>query len=146
MRYADQTDFPPEPKKQNFDSEALFYWEEKLYAISKNRGNKTVQAYEISIHPGSYAVHAVDSVKMLEQVTGAAVSPNKKVLALVAYGKIYLFKLLPGNTVLSHPTDSLRFAKSGQVEAIWWRDQKHLYVANEAQRVFEFVKENGGEF
>jgi hypothetical protein len=146
VRYADQHDFPPESSKQNFDSEAVFWWKGNLYALSKNRGYKTVKAYRITPQAGPQKAATVDSVQLFEPITGAAVSPNKNVLAVLGYGKIYLYRLDAGRSVFAHPTDSIRFKKSGQSEAIWWQDQAHLYVANEAQRAFCFEKMDGSGF
>jgi len=140
ISYANQHDFPPAEIDKNFDSEAIFYWENNLYIISKNRGHKWVRLYKVPTTPGSYSVSPIDSIKLFEPVTGAAVSPTKKTLAVLGYGKIYFFNLKPGQPIFAHPIDSLRFAKSGQAEAIWWQDATHFYVGNEAQRVFAFEK------
>ena len=146
VRYQNQTDYAPTKKGLNFDGEALFYWEGSLYALSKNRGRKTVIAYRIPDQPGDQVAVPVDSARLFHAVTGAAVSPDGQLLGVVAYGMVYLFRLVTGDGPLSHPLACLRFSRSGQSEAIWWRDQAHLYIANEAQRVFCFERLNDGDF
>jgi hypothetical protein len=146
VKYGDQYDFPPIEREKNFDSESIFWWEGALYAITKNRGHHLVKMYRISTQVSDQVVYPVDSMKLFEPITGAAVSPNKKVLAVLGYGKVYLFRLSKGKNFFAQPMDSIRFKYSGQSEAIWWRDQAHLYVGNEAQRVFCFERIRGVGF
>ncbi len=143
VRYADQTAWPPPRPGQNFDCEAVFYRRGHLYAVSKNRGRQTVKVYRLPTMPGDSVAPVVDSARLFYPVTGAAVSPGGGVLALVAYGMVYLYGLDSTERVLRRPLARLRFHKGGQAEAIWWRDSHRLYVANEAQRVFCFERRHG---
>lgn len=143
VRYADQTAWPPPRHRQNYDCEAVFTHRGRLYAVSKNRGRQTVKVYRLPTAPGDSLASVVDSARVFYPITGAAVSPNGKVLALVAYGMVYLYGLDGTERVLAHPLARLRFHKGGQAEAIWWRDAHRLYVANEAQRVFCFERRDG---
>lgn len=146
VRYEDQRDFPPRQDERNFDCEALFYRHGALWAVTKNRGLPPVKLYRIGLEPGSQVARIADTASFSLPITGADVSPDGRVLALCAYGKVYLMRLVPGKGMLSTSLARMPFAGSGQAEAVWWRDQKQFYVANEEQEVFCFERSDGKAF
>jgi len=146
VRYEDQQDFPPRQDARNFDCEALFYRSGALWAVTKNRGLPPVKLYRIGLEAGAQVARIADTASFSLPITGADVSPDGSILALCAYGKVYLMRLVPGKGMLSTSLGRMPFAGSGQAEAVWWRDQSHFYVANEEQEVFCFERSDGHPF
>lgn len=141
LSYADQTEFAPEEKKRNFDCEAVFWRNDSLYLVSKNRGERTVKIYGIPDVPGTYVAQPVASKILPRMITGADISPDGDNLALLAYGAVYLFdidSISGSHQFFDHPVACLRFPKSGQSEAIWFKTDSTFYVANEGNHVFYF--------
>ena len=135
FRYADQTRFPPGPDSLNFDCEAFFYRADSLYLFSKNRGRGPVTVYALPARPGSFIARRVGQLAINRMVTGAAVSPSGKRFALLTYGKILTFDLVPGTPLLSHPIGCIRFSHA-QTEGITFLNETTLIVSNEQSRLF----------
>ncbi|HEV7347445.1 hypothetical protein [Telluribacter sp.] len=137
FRYADHT----HSDAQYFDSEALFYHNQKLYLFSKNR-IKTEQyhkLYELPAQPGDYVVSATDSILIQGQVTGADISPDGRTFALLTYGKILLFGIRAGKIDFSQPQECIRFVKK-QTEAILFLNNTDLLVTNEQRQLFRLTR------
>lgn len=146
VRYEDQHDFPPRQDARNFDCEALFYRNGTLWGITKNRGLPPVKLYRIALGPGAQQARIADTASFSLPITGADVSPDGRILALCAYGKVYLMRLVPGKGMLSTSLARMPFPGSGQAEAVWWRDQRSFYIANEEREVFRFERADGTPF
>ncbi|MDH5598917.1 MAG: hypothetical protein OEY34_07325 [Cyclobacteriaceae bacterium] len=131
VSYANQKMFPPSRKKwKNFDSEGLVYFQDSLLLFSKNRGIKWVKVYKVPAKKGNYSLLPTDSIYLHHPVTGAAISPDKRELALLAYGKIYFFPI-EGKIILYNKGYSKKFIRSGQAEGIAWVDEKTIVISNE---------------
>ncbi len=89
FRYPDQQAFPPEPRYQNFDMEAFFWFQDSLHLFSKNRlhrGNYYTKHYTLPARPGAYEAMLRDSLYLKKRVvTAAAISPDGRSVALLAY-------------------------------------------------------------
>ena len=136
FRYADQTRFPPGRDSLNFDCEAFFYHADSLYLFSKNRGSGPVTVYALPARPGTFIARPVGQLRINRMVTGAAISPSGKRFALLTYGKILTFDLVPGDPLLSHPADCIRFSHA-QTEGITFLNETTLIVSNEQGRLFK---------
>lgn len=135
-RYADQEAFPPsDKKKKNYDCEAFVHYHDSLFLFSKNRGYKLVKMYGIPAKAGTYVAHAKDSLYLTGQITSADLSPDKSKLALLAYGKIYIFALYNG-LKLTNPFYCVKFPQSGQTEAILFVDNTKMIITNEGGKIF----------
>ncbi len=140
IRFADQTKFPPTLKDQNFDCEAVVYDKDKLYLFSKNRSptNRFVKMYEIPAYAGTYTPAPKDSVYIKSMVTSADISPDRKTLALLTYGKVFLFDISEGMS-LKKPTYCIKIGK-GQVEAILFINNQDFVFTNEHKRELYLVE------
>ncbi|MBC8154931.1 MAG: hypothetical protein H7Z72_18695 [Bacteroidetes bacterium] len=136
FRYADQRQFPPSRDSLNFDCEAFFYHADSLYLFSKNRGRGPVTVYALPAQAGAFVARRVGQMRINRMVTGAAVSPSGNRFALLTYGKILLFDLVPGQPVLSHPAECIRFSRA-QTEGITFVSDTTLIVSNEQRRLFK---------
>jgi hypothetical protein len=87
--YPDQKQFPPPHQQQwNFDCEAFVWYGDSLHLFSKNRfvGNFYTKHYILPDKPGTYSAILRDSFLLPDRVvTGAALSPDQRILALTAY-------------------------------------------------------------
>jgi hypothetical protein len=137
FRYADQTAFPPPKSQQNFDCEAFFWYKNQLYLFSKNRGDRIVHYYAIPDKPGSYVVNPSKSgIYLHSMVTGAALSPDKKKIVLLAYGRVYFFKITDESNLFASPDICLRMSR-GQGEAIDFISQDELIFSTEMGKLFK---------
>lgn len=97
--YPDQRAFPPVDKKDwNFDCEAMVFYGDSLHLFSKNRfkSNFITKHYVVPARPGRYVAELRDSIRLKKRVvTGAAVSPDGKTLALTAYMLGFNWGFLP---------------------------------------------------
>ncbi|CAG5012122.1 hypothetical protein DYBT9275_05111 [Dyadobacter sp. CECT 9275] len=139
--YADQKQFPPPAESLNFDSEAFFYFREKLYLFSKNRSrnNHFVKLYALPAQEGRYVTSPADSISVGTQVTSADVSPDGKTFALLTYGKILLFRIEQDMVNFRHPVGCFRFVHK-QAEAIVFINNHDLMVSNEQGQLFRITR------
>ena len=135
--YADQQLFPPPGHQLNFDSEAFFYYQKKLYLFSKNRSktDRYVMMYALPAQPGHYTLTARDSVYVDAQVTSADINPAGTTFALLTYGKILLFDIVGGEINFDHPTNCIKIGKM-QEEAIIFVNDTDLLITNEQRNMY----------
>lgn len=136
FHYADQERFPPQKKDQNFDCEAFFALGDSLYLFSKNRGDKSVKLYAMPSRVGEYALIPKDRIFIKTMVTGAAVSPNNKVFALLTYGKVFLFYIDNQEVSFRKPLLCIKFAHK-QTEGITFLTDETMMISNEQGEMFE---------
>jgi len=149
--YPDQKLFPPPLKRRNFDMEGFFWYKEKLHLFSKNRygiGNFYTKHYTLSAQAGEQVAILKDSLYMRKRiVTGAAISPDGKSVALLTYNfkkffgflpnfasSIYIFRDFEGDNFLRGKRSRRRtpsFIIATQWESIDFFNNKTLYVAAE---------------
>jgi hypothetical protein len=104
--YKDQTSFPAPPAQKNFDVDAFITFKDSLYLFSKNRTNPFTgfsKVYALPQKPGEYQAITVDSIYLGKGammdfwVTGAALSRDKKTLALLSHDCIWLIRDFHGS-------------------------------------------------
>lgn len=136
FHYADQKIFPPYKKNQNFDCEAFFALGDSLYLFSKNRGGKSVKLYAMPSRAGDYAIIPQDKILLKTMVTGAAISPNNKIFALLTYGKVFLFYIGNQGVNFKKPLLCIKFAHK-QTEGIAFLTDETMMISNEQGEMFE---------
>lgn len=136
--YPDQDSFPPEDrKKQNFDCEAFFWHNNRLHLFSKSYGSKIVKHYSLPDSGGQYVARLEEEMPLKGLVTGAALRPDGRELALLAYGRIYLFKISEDQEgLMQHPYKCISLAGRAQTEAITYLNNSNLLVTNEQGKLF----------
>jgi len=138
--YADQKAFPPQKKFRNYDCEAFFWHRQKLFLFTKNRGNKYVKMYFLPDKPGFYIAELIDSIHINTMITAADISPDGKLVALLGYGKIYLFDVgrigVQNFEPLSVLHYCLKIPRGGQAEALVFINDTDFVFSNERGRLF----------
>ncbi len=156
LNYPDQSEFPPPPANANFDVEAFFWHGDSLHLFTKNRlvkGNYYAKHYVLPAAPGTYTALLRDSISLKKRVvTGAAISPDGKTVALLSYYFRLQFGFLPitRTTIwyLSEYSDN-RYLKGklqrknihkgpvpSQFETIDFIDDRTLLIASERTPVY----------
>lgn len=136
IEYAQQEKFPPSKEKRNFDSEALFWQDDQLHLFSKNRGRKCVKHYILPDTKGSYELMPTEEIRLNGMITGADISPDGSMVALLSYGKIYIFNR-EGEKLYQNPLLLIETTRFGQSEAIAFISDHELIVSNEAGKFFK---------
>jgi hypothetical protein len=136
--YADQTQFPPPPEERNFDCEAFFWHADSLYLFSKNRGNRTVKMYVLPAAPGTYKAQIRGTVKLKSMVTAADINPSGTQLALLTYGKVFVFQIKDSLNLLKEPYQCIKLARS-QAEALAYINDSDFMITNEQGKIYQVV-------
>lgn len=145
--YPDQNDFPPKKKKLFFDVEGFIVFENNFYLFTKNRSSNfdgTASIYKVPTSTGNHQAQKVGEFKSGPDynnyvLTSAAISPDHKKLALLTHSKIILFENFKGDDFLSGKRTEIDLQHFSQKEAICFKDNTTLYIADEK------VKKAGGK-
>ena len=138
--YQGQEEFPPtKVKDRNYDCEAFIWHNDSLHLFSKSYGNKQVVHYVLPDYPGRFVAKPVEKIKLKGLVTGAAIQPDKQELALLSYGRIYLFNLNGEGAFFQEPYKCINLAGRAQTEAIIYVG-KNLLITNEQGRLIYVYK------
>lgn len=157
--YPDQTQFPPPSSECNFDMEAFFYYKNQLHLFSKNRlnvGNGFTKYYTLEAKGGEQLAVLKDSINLKNRVvTAAAISPDKKTVALLSYtfkkrkpipkskASIFIFRDFEGTDFLKGKMKKKKvpvFLVATQYEALDFLDNRYIFIASEKTK---FIKQKG---
>ncbi|MCI0514973.1 hypothetical protein L0128_17295 [candidate division KSB1 bacterium] len=132
--YPDQHEFPPE--KRNFDAEAIFWANGKIYLLTKHRSDNDTKLYRFdSLHDSEpNQLTLLDTFNILGQVTAADASPDGKKLAVLTYNAIWMFESVEGDDYF-HGNIHWLPIQAGQCEAICF-DGDILVVSNEGGKLY----------
>ncbi len=138
--YEDQTEYPPARKDRNFDCEGIFWAEGKLYLISKDRGSsETAKVYQLPETGGQYQAKLVGSHHIKAPVTGAAISPDSKKVALLSEEKIHLFSNYSAPEEFYKGTyQKISLKGAGQTEGIAFEDDNKLVITSEGGNLYRY--------
>ena len=135
--YPDQQSFPPQEKEErNYDSEALIWRNGRLQLFSKSYGDKVVRQYSLPDTAGRYIAQLEETLKMKGLITGAALRPDGQELALLSYGKLYIFDVTKEGKLLENPQRCINLPGRGQTEGITYINNSDLLLTNEEGRLF----------
>lgn len=134
--YPEQQSFPPQSRKErNYDAEAFVWHGDRLHIFTKSYGDKMVRHYSLPDSAGAYAARLEGDRRLHGLVTAAALSPDFRELALLSYGKIYLFDVTKGIDFLKNPRLCINLAGRAQTEAVVYLNKNDLLIANEQRRL-----------
>jgi len=134
--YPEQVEFPP--KNNNFDAEALFWANGKLYLLTKHRADNNTCLYRFdSTEPFvDNPLTKISEFVIGGRVSGADCSPDGKKLAVLTYNSVWFFELTgDSDNYFNGKTSYLPIALN-QCEAICF-DGDALIIANEDGNLYE---------
>jgi hypothetical protein len=133
--YPDQTAFPAKPP--NFDAEALFWADGKLWLLTKHHGDPHTTLYRFdSLHEDELNVLSrVEEFATDFPVSAADVSRNGKRLAVLTNRSIWIFERgALGESWFAGKRQHQRI-RAGNAEGICW-DGDDLVITNESSDIF----------
>lgn len=140
FKFNDQNIFDKKKSNKNFDVEAFVFYRKKLYLFTKNR-TEPFDGYSNLYVMGDYASN--QKAKMIDRfktctsdkyqcwITSAALSPNKKQLALLGSNKMWIFKNWEGNDFFSGSVKEIDLGMVTQKEAITFYNDSIVILADE---------------
>lgn len=134
FRYPEQLAFPDQTHF-NFDAEALFWWKDRLFLLTKHRSDQNTVLY---VFPEDLGTGTLELIRVAEatigsMVTDAAISPDGSHLAVLTYAGITIYAAPDeGMNFLAHPIKQIGFHTNVtmQCEGLAWVDDS-LYMTNE---------------
>jgi len=137
FRYPDQAAFPPAPARRHFDCEAMLFYNDSLHLFTKDRSRAhRTRYYVVPARPGRHVAVLRDSLRLRTLVTGAALSPDGRRVALLGYGGLFLFDGPPGARLFRQAKTFRRLPATGQAEGAVFLDDNALLLSNERGRLF----------
>jgi hypothetical protein len=143
IRFRYGPDGIPNHKKKHprHDAEALFYREGFLYIITKDRGKPfTGQAviYKVPAREGLYEARLVGVFTPCKEqgsceITAADISPDGKRIALLGYGRLWIFSGFSGDDFTKGNLKSVSLGFKTQLEAVAFLDRNTLLLSDEQQ-------------
>ena len=146
FHYPDQRGFPDD-EQLDFDAEAIFWAKEKLYVLTKHRSDLSTTLYRLDQTEPTDSVPLVristfevggDVNRYGGRVTGADVTPDGRLLAVLCYHALFVFERPEvGDDYLSRLVNRVDFDQNvtRQTEAIAW-DGDALVFTNEGGSIF----------
>jgi hypothetical protein len=140
ISYALQEAFPPNKKLRNFDCEAMVYHHDSLFLFSKNRGLPLVNWYALSAESEVKKLLPARQIFMKGMITDAAYDEASGQLVLLAYGKLYWFKVKQHQLLQAKPWLIRKIPFYGQIEAVCFDNKGNLFVSNEKGKRWKIIK------
>ncbi len=137
--YPEQKEFPPKKSNLFYDAEAIFYANNQLYIITKNRshpftGNAFI--YKIPATKGNHEAKLIDTLDVCKewnlcQITSADLSPDGSKLVLLSYGKLFIISDFKNESFSKGKMKTLDLNTTSQLEAICFLDENTLLLSDE---------------
>ena len=122
------------PDNQRFDAEAITSIEDKIVVFTKSYSQNT-KAF--NINPNGTSTE-IDSFKFSLAITAADVSQSGQYLALLSYGKIFIFELKNSVRPFAHPIYCVKTRRK-QTEALVFKNENTLIFSNEQGAVYQLA-------
>jgi len=128
---------------KNFDMEAFIFYKGRLYLFTKNRTKPFdgyTNLYRMEDYASNQRAQKVSRFKTCQAgkyqcwITGAAISPNRKTLALLGSNKIWIFKNWKGDDFFSGEVTDIDLGLITQKEAITFMNDSLVVIADEKFR------------
>ena len=148
--YPEQNNFPPKKKALFYDVEAFFEYKNNFYLFTKNRSNSfdgTTLLYKVPNKAGFHQAQLIGKFKTggsyeNNAVTSAALSPDGTTVVLLCHGKVWMFTGFSSDNFLSGQSKEFSLNHFSQKEAICFKDQTTLLIADEkTKKIGGFVYE-----
>ncbi|MDX1908141.1 MAG: T9SS type A sorting domain-containing protein [Bacteroidia bacterium] len=141
FQYADQPGFPPAADRLHYDMEAMVWLQDTLHLFSKNRTQPFsgyTRHYKLPAIPGDYSISPSDSFltgtgsNLQYWITGAALSPEGRILALMSSDRLWTFTGYSGSAFFKGQVQAWTLSGSyTQKEAVAFQDSVTLAFTDE---------------
>ncbi|MDP8220146.1 MAG: hypothetical protein P9X26_02280 [Candidatus Stygibacter frigidus] len=135
--FPEQKEFPAPQDDSNYDSEALFWAEGRLFLLTKHRSDTLTNLYTINTmySERDNAATLMSTFDIKGMVTAAECNDDGSKLAVLTYNGVWVFEGEVGNWF----DGSIKWLpiKGKQCEAICWDDEETLIITNEQMELFE---------
>ena len=132
-------DYHLRSSQKNFDCEALFFFKNKLYLMTKHRSDTCTKIYrfdnELSEKKSNIPT-LIDHVNIHNRVSSASISPDQKSLLVLTYEAIYLFTDFENDKFFEGKISALTI-DADQCEAITFIDNESFIITNEQKEIFQ---------
>lgn len=140
FEYPDQGNFPP-TEMHNFECEAVISYENELYLFSKNHLDLKTKLYSLPKSAGNYSATLIQEFESDGLITGATISEDKNVIALLGYHKnagdfepfIWLLYDFPDGKIFDGKSKKLDITFNAQMESICFGKNRNLYFSHESE-------------
>lgn len=142
FEYPEQKKFPPKSKDLLYDVEAFFEYKNNFYLFTKNRSSGfdgTTFLYKVPNNAGFHQAKLLGEFKTggsykNNAITSATISPDGSKVVLLCHGKVWLFQDFTGDNFLSGKASELQLNHFSQKEAICFKDNSTLLIADEKDK------------
>jgi len=140
FKYEDQHAFPPPVNLRNFDADALIAIDSSLYIFTKNRTvpfTGFTKIYRLPNLPGNHTAVLIDSIRLGGEtmmdywVTGADLSPDQSILALLGHTSIWLISDFKGDQFSTGRIKRLELDHYTHKAGIAFTSNYELYLVDE---------------
>ena len=140
FKYQDQDHSKQHDSIKNFDLEAFVAYKGALYLFTKNRTkpfNGFTNLYKIGNYASNHKAKMISRFKTCKSgkyqcwITSAAISPNRKKLALLGSNKIWIFKNWKNDDFFSGDVKEIDLGIITQKEAITFANDSLVIIADE---------------
>ncbi|MFW2135408.1 hypothetical protein ACK2M7_03820 [Chryseobacterium sp. TY4] len=141
--YPEQTEFPAKKKDRIYDAESFFIFNNQFYLFTKNRSSKfdgTTSLYRVDNKPGQrLPAKKISSFKTCDNfnhcaVTSAAISPDKKKVAILSSDKVWIFTDFKGDDFFSGKSQMIELDHYTQKEGLTFETNDSLLITDEAAK------------
>lgn len=137
--YPNQHKFPPKKKDRFFDAESFFYANGSLYIFTKSRVKNNfgkTSLYKIPASKGKYSAQFISDFTTCTSlncaITSAAISPNKKRIALINHQSILVFSNAKSNDFFQGSFQEIKLGFTSQKEGITFIDNNTILFNDES--------------
>ncbi|MFZ7114615.1 MAG: T9SS type A sorting domain-containing protein [Bacteroidota bacterium] len=130
--YSDQVDFPS--AWMNFDVEAFFHFNNRLYLFTKADGSAVgyTKMYSLSQNAGQKVANLVDSFYTNDRTTSASISPDGRSMILMSNSRIHIFTNFSGVDFFNGQHTQLNISGSWtQKEGICFTSNNEVHLTDE---------------
>ncbi|WP_347175486.1 hypothetical protein [Polaribacter uvawellassae] len=134
-----------EKKKNSFDAEAFFYFQNYFYIFTKSRKKKNLGSTLLFKVPNKKGKHIAEFISKYEfcnasecRITAADISKNGKQVALLNHASVFIITTFNGDDFFSGELKEIPLEHTSQKEGINFKDENTLFITDER------VKKIGG--
>ena len=141
--YEDQKEFPPKKSKRNYDCEAFFWKDDKLYLLTKCRTKPYTgecRIYELPAKPGKHEAKYKGSIFLCKtgwrfcSVTSADYDRKTNTLAILTYTRLYVISDFSEDKFWKGSVESYSLPIVKQREAVCFSGKNKLFLTDEVKK------------